>query len=166
MQLSVTVKIFLGLEALPANLAFKFLNLRLVLVMLVEVQRTLAGIRCAAYITNAGFCIVILHMRCIVRLYLEHLAALLATIVVILGVLANVMYLQIRFRTRLKFAQSTRVKLRGFVVDFHMPRKICTGLEALGTNRAFMRTGIAMFKHMTGEFALAVERNITNLADM
>lgn len=166
MQLSVTVKIFLGLKALSANLALKLLNLRLVLVMLVEIQGTFAGIRCAAYVANTGFCIVILHMRCIVGLYLEHLAALFAAVVVVLGMLANIMYLQIRFRARFKFAQGARMKLRGLVVNFHMPRKIRTSLEALGADCAFVRTGIAMLEHMTGEFALAIKRNITNLADM
>lgn len=138
-QLSVTVEILLGLESLSANLALKLLNLRLVLVMLVEVQGALAGIGRAAYVANAGFRVVILHVRCIVGLHLKHLATLFTAVVVVLRVLANVMYLQIRFRARLKVAQRARVKLRGLVVDLHVPRKVRAGLEALGANRALVR---------------------------
>lgn len=103
-QLGVAIEILLGLEAFSADLALEFLDLGLVLVMLVEVQGALAGIRRAAYVANARLRIVILHMRRVVGLYFEHLAALLAAIVIILGVLANVMYLQIRLRARLEVA--------------------------------------------------------------
>lgn len=128
-QLGVAFQILLRLEALPANLAFKLLNLGFVLVMLVEVQGALAGVRRAAYVANAGLGIVILHMRRIVGLHLKHLAALLAAVVVILGVLADVVYLQIGLRARLEIAQSARVQLRGLVVDFHMPREVRAGFE-------------------------------------
>lgn len=91
-QLSMTVEILLSLETLPANLAFELLNLRFVFVMFVEVQRALAGIRRAAYVANAGLRVVVLHVRRVVGLHLEHLAALFAAVIVVFGVLANVMY--------------------------------------------------------------------------
>lgn len=138
-QLGVTVEILLGLEALPANLTLELLDLRLVLVMLVEVQGALAGIGRAAYVAYAGLRVVVLHVGRVIGLHLEHLAALLAAVVVVLGVLADIMYLQIRLRARLEVAQGARVKLRGLVVDLHMPRKIRTGLEALRADRALMR---------------------------
>lgn len=43
-QLGVAVEILLGLEALPADLALELLHLGLVLVVLVEVERALAGV--------------------------------------------------------------------------------------------------------------------------
>lgn len=92
-QLGMAVEILLGLEAFPADLALEFLHLGLVFVMLVEVQGALAGIGCAAYVANARLRIVILHMRRIVGLDLEHLATLFATVIIILSVLANIMYL-------------------------------------------------------------------------
>lgn len=139
-QLSVTLEILLGLEAFPADLALKFLDLGLVLVMLVEVQRTLARIRRAAYVANARLRIVILHVGRIIGLYFEHFTTLLAAIIIILSVFANVVYLQIRLRTRFKVAQGARMKLRGLVVNLHMPRKIRTGFKALGADRALVRS--------------------------
>lgn len=138
-QLGVAVEILLGLEALPANLTLELLDLRLVLVMLVEVQGALAGIGRAAYVAHAGLRVVVLHVRRVIGLDLEHLAALFAAVVVVLGVLADIVYLQIRLRARLEVAQGAGVKLRGLVVDLHMPRKIRTGLEALGADRALVR---------------------------
>lgn len=139
MQFGVTVEILLGLEAFSAELTLEFLDLGLVLVMLMEVQGALAGIRRAAYVANARLRIVILHVGRIIGLYFEHLAALLAAIVIILSVLANVVYLQIRLRARLEIAQGTRVQLRGLVVNLHVPRKIRAGLKTLGADRALMR---------------------------
>lgn len=139
-QLSVALQILLSLKALPAHLTLELLNFCLVLVMLVEVQRALAGVRCATYIANARFGIVILHVCRIVGLHFEHFAALLATVVIILGVFANVMYLQIRLRARLEIAQSARVQLRGFVMDFHVPREVRTGFETFRANRALVRS--------------------------
>lgn len=138
-QLGVAVEILLGLETLPANLTLKLLDLRLVLVMLVEVQGALAGIGRAAYVAYAGLRVMVLHVCRVIGLHLEHLAALFAAVVVVLGVLADIVYLQIWFCARLEVAQGARVKLRGLVVDLHMPRKIRTGLEALGADRTLMR---------------------------
>lgn len=137
-QLRVTVEILLGLEALPAYLTLELLNLRLVFVVLVKVQGALAGVRRTAYIANTGLRVVILHVCRVIGLHLKHLAALFAAIIVVLGVLANIMYLQIWLCARLEIAQGARVKLRRFVVNLHMPRKIRTGLETLGADCALV----------------------------
>lgn len=138
MQLGVALEILLGLEAFSTDLTLEFLDFSLVLVMLVEVQGALAGIRRAAYVANTRLRIVILHVGRIIGLYFEHLAALLAAIVIIFSVLTNVMYLQIRLRARLEIAQGTRMQLRGLVVNLHMPRKIRAGLKAFGADRALV----------------------------
>jgi len=105
----MTVEILLSLETLSTYLAFEFLYFGLVLVVLMEVQGAFAGIRCTAYIAHAGLSVMILHVRGIVGLDFEHLATLLATVIIVFGVLADVMYLQIRLRTRFEVAQFARV---------------------------------------------------------
>lgn len=79
---------------------------------------------------------------------------------------ADVVYLQIRFGARLKLTQGTRVQLRRLVVDLHVPGKIRTGFEAFGADRALVRPRVAVLEHVTSEFALAVETDVADLADM
>jgi len=165
-QLGMTVEILLSLETLSTYLAFELLHFGLVLVMLVKVQGAFAGVRRAAYIAHAGFGVVILHVRGVVGLDLEHLAALLATVIVVFGVLADVVYLQIGLCTRFEVAQFARVQLRRLVVDLHVPGEIRAGLEALGADCTFVRPRVTMLKHMTSEFTLTVERDVADFADV
>lgn len=165
-QLGMAVKVLLSFEALSADLTLKLLHLGLVLVVLVKVQRAFAGVRGAAYVTHARLRVVVFNVRGIVRLHLEHLAALLAPKVVVLCVLANIVYLQIRLGARLKLAQTARVQLRRLVVDLHVPGKIRTGFEALGADCALVRPRVAVLEHVTSELALAVEADVADLADV
>ena len=95
-QLHVVVQVLLRLELLLARLTGELLHLRLVLVMLVKVQRALAGIRRAADVAHARLGIVVLHVSRVIRLYLEHLPALVTLVIVVLGVFPDVVDLEVR----------------------------------------------------------------------
>lgn len=108
----------------------------------------------------------VLDVRGVVGLDLEHFAALLAPEVIVLRVLADVVYLEVRLGARLEVAQGAGVQLRWLVVDLHVPGKIRTGLEALTADRALVRPRVAVLEHVTSELALAIEADIADLAEM
>lgn len=164
MQLHVTVQVLLGLELLLAGLALEHLHLRLVLVVFVKVEGRFARIRRTAYVANARFRVVVLHVGGVVGLNLEHLAALFALVVVVLGVLPYVVDLQVRFGASLEVAHAARVQGQRFVVHLHVPAQMGGGFEGFRANGAFVGPRVAVLQHVPGVLALAIERRVTDLA--
>lgn len=58
------------------------------------------------------------------------------------------------------------MQLRGLVVNLHVPGKIRSGLEAFGADRTLVRPRVAVFEHVTSEFALAIERDVADFASV
>lgn len=106
----------------------------------------------------------VLHVGRVVRLDLEAFATFLASEVVVVGVFSDVMNFEVGLCTSLEVAQTAGVFLHRVVVYFHVSREISAGLESLGANGADVRPRVAVFVHVAGEFALAIEDQVANFA--
>lgn len=127
----VAVEIRRSLELLVANSAFEILGHAFVLVIHVDVQGAFVGVQVTTNLAAVAifFIVMILHVAQVVRLHFKHFPTNFANVTVVVGMLSDVMNLQVLFGLGLEIAEGATLPFWVLFVNHQMTSEIRLDLE-------------------------------------